>query len=175
MGKSFVLAELMLTCFSVPGTTKIHLWNLPVWCICACLCLPQHSWSSTGTHAQSAQHAVTEPTGTGTAHAQLKANCKMPQMTGKDHIAFSSGSCGEGGVPAEHSLRFTLLRDKEETNIGRCKLRWLRKQLCLFWQHLTSWAWVGRIFLGFKTIISTLTVPKVCQQINAVSGVGENS
>lgn len=25
MGKSFVLAELMLTCFSDPGTTKIHL------------------------------------------------------------------------------------------------------------------------------------------------------
>lgn len=181
ISKSFVLAELMLTGFPIPGTMKIYLWNLPVWCICACLCLSQHSWSSTGTHAphthaQSAQHAVTEQTGTGTTDAQLKANCKMPEMTRKGHIPLPSGlNKAHVGEVVCLLNRSALLQGKEETNIGRCKLRQFGKQQCLFWQHLTSWAWVGRIFLGFKTIVSTLTMPKVCQQINAVSGVGENS
>lgn len=133
-GKSFVLAERMLTCFSIPGTMKIYLWHLPVWCICGCPCLWQHSWSSPGTHTplthtQSVQHAVTGQTGTGTAHAQLKANCKMPQITRKGHIPFSSelNKAHVGKVPAEHSPRSTLLRGKEETNIGKYKLRQFRK------------------------------------------------
>lgn len=168
-------------CWLAFQSLKIYLWNLPVWCFCACLCLSQHSWSSTGTHAphthaQSAQHAVTEQTGTGTTDAQLKANCKMPEMTRKGHIPLPSGlNKAHVGEVVCLLNRSALLQGKEETNIERCKLRQFRKQQCLFWQHLTSWAWVGRIFLGFKTIVSTLTMPKVCQQINAVSGVGENS
>lgn len=170
-----------LTGFSIHGIMKMYLWNLQVWCFCVC---PEHPHSSTcfpTTYTQSAQPPVTEQQiGIRATEAKLKANRKMPQMTCQGHNAFSSGlkqaqvenvKCLLTTATLLLSCRAQREQAQEGSDWGSSE----NSNVCFENSWLLGHELVG-FFLALKTQFQNLSCPKwLCQQINVISGMGENS